>query len=85
MDALIKIPSSEFNEEVFKKIKALIKSVGDAEVTIAISNKTDDIFRNESKEEYWDRLNKSVVDIEQGKGIVFTMNELEEYIHKMPL
>ena len=85
MDALIKIPSSEFNEEVFKKIKALIKSVGNAEVTIAISNKSDGIFRNESKEEYWDRLNKSVVDIEQGKGIVFTMDELEEYIHKMPL
>jgi hypothetical protein len=85
MDALIKIPSSEFNEEVFKKIKALIKSIGNAEVTIAVSNKSDDIFRNESKDEYWKRLNRSVLDIEQGKGTVFTMTELEEYIHKMPL
>lgn len=85
MDALIKISSSEFNEEVFKKIKALIKSVGDAEVTIAVSNKTNDLFRNETKEEYWNRLHRSVADIEQGKGTVFTMHELEEYLHKMPL
>ncbi len=85
MDALIKIPSSEFNEDVFKKIKALIKSVGNAEITIAVSNKTDDSFRNESKEEYWNRLNKSVADIEEGKGVVFTMNELEAYLHKKAL
>jgi hypothetical protein len=85
MDALIKIPSSEFNEEVFKKITALIKSFGNAEVTIAVSNKNEAAFRVESKEEYWDRLNKSVTDIEQGKGTVFTMHELEEYLHKMPL
>jgi hypothetical protein len=84
MDALFKIPSSEFNEEVFKKIKSLIKSLGNAEITIAINNKPGDSFRNESKEEYWIRLNKSITDIEQGNGIVFTMDELENYIHEMP-
>jgi len=81
MDALIKIPSSEFNEDVFKKIKSLIKSFDNAEVTIAVSNIPGNFSRNESKEEYWNRINKSVVDIEQGKGIVFTMDELENYIH----
>ncbi len=85
MDALIKITSSEFNEDVFKKIKALIKSLGNAEITIAVSNKRNDISRQESKDEYWNRLNKSVLDIEQGKGTVFTMAELDEYIHKMPV
>ena len=85
MDALIKIPASEFNEDVFKKIKALIKSIGNAEITIAVSNKNEDIFRNESKEEYWNRLNRSVLDIEHGKGTVFTMAELEEYVHKMQM
>jgi len=84
MDALIKIPSSEFNEEVFKKIRSLIKSFDNAEVTIAVTNVPGNLFRNESKEEYWSRLNKSVVDIEQGKGIVFTMDELENYIHGIP-
>jgi hypothetical protein len=83
MDALIKISSSEFNEEVFKKIKALLKSVGDAEVIIAITNRTEGFSRKESKEEYWARLDKSIKDIEQGNGVTFTMEELEEYI-KMP-
>ena len=83
MDALIKITSSEFNEDVFKKIKALIKSLGNAEITIAVSNKQDDAARRESKEEYWNRLDKSAADIKQGKGTVFTMAELDEYIHKM--
>ena len=49
MDAMIKIPSSEFNEEI-----------------------------------YLERLSRSVTDIEQGKGIVFTMDELENYIHELP-
>jgi len=82
MDALIKIPSSEFNEDVFKKIKALIKTTGNSEVTIAISNTEETQFRKESKKEYWNRLNQSIKDIEEGKGIVFTMDELGEYIHK---
>jgi hypothetical protein len=84
MDALIKIPSSEFNEEVFKKIKSLIKSFGDSEVTIAVSN-SGSTPREESKEEYWTRLNKSIADIEDGKGVVFTMAELDNYIHEMPV
>lgn len=84
MDAVIKIPSSEFNEDVFKKIRSLIKSFGDAEVTIAISNTPENQLRKETKEEYWNRLNKSVSDIKEGKGIVFTMDELEEYIHNSP-
>ena len=84
MDALIKIPSAEFNEEVFNRIKSLIKTFGNAEVTISVSNKPDDLLRKESKEEYWERLNNSIADIEQGKGTVFTMAELENFIHKTP-
>lgn len=83
MDAVIKMPSSEFNEEVFKKIKALITSFGNADVTIAISNNKD--FRSETKDEYWDRLNRSVKDLENGNGVTFTMEELGEYIHKTSL
>ena len=81
MDAVIKIPSSEFNEEVFKKIKSLIKSFGDSEITIAVSN-SETPLRKESKEEYWTRLNRSVSDIEEGKGVIYTMEELGEYIRK---
>ncbi len=84
MDAIIKISSSEFNEEVFKKLKSLISSFGTSDITIAVSNSTENLLRTESKEQYWNRLSKSVTDLEDGKGIVFSMDELEEYLHKIP-
>ena len=77
MDALIKLRSSEFNEDIFDKIKALLKSFGDAEITIAVSDSLNNT-RVESKEEYWNRLSQSVSDIENGKGIGFTMEELNK-------
>ncbi len=76
MDAIIKIPSSEFNEELFKKIRALLKD-RNADVTIAVHDLDD---RKESNEEYWNRVQKSIADIESGKGVTFTMTELEEFI-----
>ena len=33
-------------------------------------------------EEYFERLNKSAEDISNGKGVTFTMQELEEFINK---
>jgi hypothetical protein len=81
MDAVIKIPSSEFNEEIFKTISALIKGK-DAEITIAVRDRSQNLFRDETEEEYWNRLNRSISDIEQEKGVTFTMQELENLIHK---
>ncbi len=53
--------------------------------SITFCSENDDNFRIESKEEYWDRLNRSVKDLESGNGVTLTMEELEEYIHKTPL
>jgi hypothetical protein len=82
MDALIKISSTEFNEDLFKKIKSLLKSFGTAEVTIAVSNKGEGILRKESDAAYLTRLDKASKDIDDGKGIIFSMDELDEYINK---
>ncbi|GAA4463011.1 hypothetical protein GCM10023093_10600 [Nemorincola caseinilytica] len=79
MDALIKISSSEFNEEVFKKIKELIGSFGNSEVTIAVRSSSTTL-RKETKEQYWDRLKTAAADLENGKGTVFTMDELEAFM-----
>lgn len=79
MDALIKISSSEFNEDLFKKIKSLLKSAGNAEITISVNDTGHS--RKESKEEYWARLDTSASEIKKGNGIVFSMKELDEYIH----
>jgi len=77
MDALIRVRSSEFNEDIFNKIKALLKSFGDAEITIAVTD-TLNTSRKESKEEYWNRISQSVSDIENGKGVSFTVEELNK-------
>jgi hypothetical protein len=79
MDAIIKIPSSEFNEELFKKIGALVKN-RNAVVTIAVHDEGLIPLKNESHEEFYDRLRKSINDIESGKGITFSMAELEDFI-----
>lgn len=78
MDALIRVSSNEFNEDLFKKIKSLINAIGNAEITISVS----DITSSESKDQYWARIDKSVADIKDGKGQVFTMTELNDFIYK---
>ncbi len=82
MDAVIKISSAEFNENLFSNIKDLLKGK-EADITIAIRGRQSDVsFRNETEEEYWSRLGKAVTDIENVKGVTFSMQELEEFIHK---
>ncbi|WP_407521707.1 hypothetical protein PDL71_12945 [Lacibacter sp. MH-610] len=81
MDATIKISSSDFNEELLKKIKALLNGKS-ADITISIKTQENSFALNESKEEYITRISKSVQDIEEGKGITFTMQELEAFLNK---
>ena len=81
MEAIFKFPSSEFNEDLFTKISALLKGRY-ADITIAVHDKAEIGFRNESNEQYWNRMNKSVTDIEEGKGVTFSMEELNELINK---
>jgi hypothetical protein len=81
MDAIFKFASSEFNEELFEKIGALLKG-RNADVTIAVYDKADNTFRKETDEEYWNRLNKSISDIKEGKGIIYSTEELDALINK---
>lgn len=79
MEAVFKIKASEFNEVLFAKIKSLIKG-SHSEITIAVKEEADDTTLMEK--EFWDRLKKSRVEIEAGKGVTFTMKELEDFIRK---
>ena len=76
MDAVIKVSSFEFNEELFNKISLLLKGK-DAEITIAVKERNTSL---ESEDMYFSRLTKSIEEIERGEGILFTMEELEAYI-----
>lgn len=81
MDAVFKVPASEFNEELFKKIIALVKGTN-SDITIAVKDKTDAVVHSETNEQFFEKLKKSVEDVEQGKGVTFTMKELNEFISK---
>jgi hypothetical protein len=50
------------------------------EITIAVHDKTDFSPKEETNDQYWNRLNKSIKDIEDGKGVTFSIGELEAFI-----
>ena len=79
MEAIIKVPSSEFTEELFKKIVALLKN-RDAEITIAVNDTPAKKNTEENNDLFWSRLKKSVTEIEEGNGIILTMGELETLV-----
>lgn len=76
MEAIIKVPSSEFTEELFKKIVALLKN-RDAEITIAVNDNPATLNKGENNDIFWSRLEKSVSEIEKDNGTILTMQELE--------
>ncbi len=79
MEAIFKVPSSEFNEELFNKIGTFLKG-RNMEITIAVHDKNELAFKEETNDQYYQRLNKSIKDIEEGKGVTFSMEELEAFI-----
>ncbi len=81
MEAIIKVPSSEFTEELFKKISDLLKG-RNAEITIAVNDNLSLDSDSETNEMFWNRLENSVAEIEKGNGKSFTMKELEAFINE---
>ena len=79
MEAIIKVPSSEFTEDLFKKIVALLKN-RDAEITIAVNDTPAKKNNAENNDLFWSRLKKSATEIEEGNGIILTMGELETLV-----
>lgn len=82
MELVIRVSRDEFNERLFAKIKSLLKSSGETEVVIRIGNPPVDNILQEDAAIYLTKVNQSIKEIEEGKGVVFTMEELDEYINK---
>ena len=82
MEAFIKVPSAQFNIELFEKIKSLLLNKYDLEVTISIREKDNGILFIETEEQYWTRLNKSIMEVQDGKTVIFTMDELDKYLEE---
>ena len=74
MDAVFKIKGDEFDETLFKKIKALLRKSGDASVVIQITDEQDAYHR---------ALQKSIIELNQPEKLLsFTMESLETYNKK---
>lgn len=59
----------------------ILKKAYKMDVVIKVASSEFD-KRREDEDKYWHRLDKSIKDIKEGKGITFTMQELEEFIRK---
>ena len=74
MDAVFKIKGDEFDETLFKKIKALLRKSDKASVVIQITDEQDAYHRT---------LQKSISELNQPEKLLsFTMESLETYNKK---
>ena len=74
MDAVFKIKGDEFDETLFKKIKALLSKTAQANVVIQITDEQDAYHR---------ALQKSINELNQPEKLIsFTMESLEAYNKK---
>ncbi len=83
MEAMIRLRASEFNESAFERIKSFLAGNANAELSIKISDEPQSFPFSETKEEYFERLNKSIKNAEEGKVTTFTWNEFETYTKQL--
>ncbi|WP_353720425.1 hypothetical protein [Dyadobacter sp. 676] len=70
MEAVLRIQSSEFTDELIEKIKALVRGKENSEITISISDRASKGFlREETREEYFERLEKGIENFEKGNVV----------------
>jgi ASC-1-like (ASCH) protein len=81
MDALFKIPASEFDEKLFEKIKSLLAAGDRLEVTISIRNrKSKSTFKKETREEYIERILTAKNNLDNGiNAVSFTPDALKKF------
>lgn len=75
MEATFKITASEFDLSLFKKIEEWVKTNKQSEIIISI--KDENVHDNAT---YFDLLKSSIKELEEGKSITFSMEELEAYL-----
>lgn len=80
MEALFKIPASEFDEKLFKKIQSLLTGNPDEEVSISVHiSNAKGILRQETREEYFERLLAAKANLDKGvSSVSFTPAELKQ-------
>ncbi len=75
MTTTFRLNESEFSENIVKAIRSAFKN---KEIEITVSDITDQTEYLLSTEANKKHLQKSIEDIDSGKGITLTLNELQE-------
>jgi len=80
METIIKIHPVEFTSSLLENIQKMLMGKKDAEITISIQDKPQKKhLRNETRDEYFARLNESINQLEKGNVITFTAESFEEF------
>ena len=84
MDAVFHVKADEFDEALINQKKSLLTSKKKLEVTIAISEEASSGFlREETRDQYFARLDKAIENLNKGIAVTFTMDEFEEYTNQL--
>jgi hypothetical protein len=83
MTTNIELKASEFNEDAFLRIKSFLFNKTDARVLISIEEEPEKYLFNETKDEYFNRLDTAIKNLDEGKGISFTWNEFEDFTKQL--
>ena len=80
METIIKIDPAELNESLLDKIRNLLTGRDNPLITITIQDKpSKSHLRSETREEYFARLDQSLVNIEKGNTISFTPEAFDDF------
>ena len=79
MDALIEVSSAEFNEDLFKRVKSLLKNIGKGEITIKVNNSPSGILRHETQEQTRERIENAISETEPRNFISYTAEEFIKF------
>jgi predicted HD phosphohydrolase len=80
MEVVFSVSANEFDEELFEQVKSLLKRKKDLSVTISITEEHAKRFlRKETRDEYFERLNKAIENLNNGYGKSFNKEELEDF------
>lgn len=84
MEAVLRIQSSEFTDELIEKIKALVRGKEHSEITISITESASrGILRKETREEYFERLEGALENFEKGNVVTFSGDSFELFSKRL--
>lgn len=84
METTIELMANEFTAEAFQRIKSFLMNKSDARVFISISHRPKDFPPIETREDYFNRLDSSIKDAEEGKVTAFTWDPFNSYARQLP-